>query len=189
MLPNTFPCELINWENSCALAKQLAITSRDSGYQPDIIVAIGWGGYVPARVVCDYLLHEMLTSIKIKHWGVAGVEKSKTIIRFPLAVDVKGAHLLVIDDVTDTGDTLTEAIFYLRRCGATEIRAAVLQHKDTPGFLPDYYAENVVEWRCTIYSRAVYERISGFMLRVLIIGSATAKDIITALTELFSISP
>ena len=188
MLPDTFPCELISWEHSTALAKRLAYAVRDSGYEPDIIVAIGRGGYVPARVVCDYLLHEMLTSIKIEHWGVAGAEKPETIIRFPLAIDVTGARLLVVDDVTDTGDTLREAVSYLRECGAAEVRTAVLQHKDTSGLMPDYYAERVIEWRWIIYPWAVYEDISGFVLRVLIRGPATAEEIFAALTERFSIA-
>ena len=78
MMPDTFPCELISWDHSCELAKQLATAIRDAGYQPDIIIAIGRGGYVPARVVCDYLLHDMLTSIRIRHWGVAAEEKPQT---------------------------------------------------------------------------------------------------------------
>ncbi len=187
MMPDTFPCELISWEHSCALAKQLAITIRDSGYQPDLVVAIGRGGYVPARVVCDYLLHEMLTSIKIEHWGVAAEEKPETVVRFPLSVDVTGARLLVVDDVTDTGDTLTEAVSYLSGCKAAEVRTAVLQHKDTSGYLPDYYAEQVTEWRWIIYPWAVYEDISGFVLRALKKGPATAEEIITALKQDFSI--
>ena len=188
MMPDTFPCELISWERSAALAKSLAYTIRDAGYRPDLVVAIGRGGYVPARVVCDYLLHEMLTSIKIEHWGVAAEEKPETIVRFPLSVDVTGARLLVVDDVTDTGDTLTEAVSYLKGCGAAEVRTAVLQHKNTSDFLPDYYAEAVSEWRWIIYPWAVYEDISGFVVRVLKKAPATAEEIIRALTDDFSIT-
>ena len=188
MLPDTFPCELITWERSAALSRRLAQAVRESGYRPEIIVAIGRGGYVPARVVCDYLMHQMLTSIKIAHWGEAAVEKPETAVRFPLAIDVTGARLLVIDDVTDTGDTLTAAVSYLRECRAAEIRTAVLQHKGTSGFLPDYYAEIVTEWRWIIYPWAVYEDISGFVLRILKNGPATMDEIFYALTEDFNIT-
>ena len=188
MLPDTFPCELISWERSAILGRHLAQAVRESGYQPDIVVAIGRGGYVPARVVCDYLLHEMLTSIKIEHWGEAALEKPETIIRFPLAVDVTGARLLVVDDVTDTGDTLTAAVSYLRECGATEVRTAVLQHKGTSGFLPDYCAEMVPDWHWIIYPWAVYEDISGFVLRILKKSPATQEEIFEALTEDFNIT-
>ncbi|KAF1076651.1 phosphoribosyltransferase [Methanogenium sp. MK-MG] len=188
MLPDTFPCELVSWERSCTLARRLAYAVRDSGYQPDFVVAIGRGGYVPARVVCDYLLHQMLTSIKIEHWGVAAEERPETVIRFPLSVDVAGARLLVVDDVTDTGDTLTEAVSYLTGCDASEVRTAVLQHKNTSGYLPDYYAELITEWRWIIYPWAVYEDLSGFVLRVLTAGPATAGGVAAALAENFSIT-
>lgn len=188
MLPDTFPCELITWERSAALGRKLAEFVRDSDYRPEIVVAIGRGGYVPARVVCDYLLHEMLTSIKIEHWGEAGEEKPETIIRFPLAIDVTGARLLVVDDVTDTGDTLTAAVSYLRDCGAREVRTAVLQHKGTSGFVPDYYAEPVTEWRWIIYPWAAYEDLTGFVIRVLRKGPATPEEIRQHLREDFSIA-
>lgn len=188
MLPDTFPCEQITWEHSTALARQLAKIIHGSGYQPDFIIAIGRGGYVPARVVCDSMLHEMLTGIKIEHWGEAAKEKPQTIIRFPLSVDVTGAHLLVVDDVTDTGDTLTAAVSYLRECGAAEVRTAVLQHKGTSKFLPDYYAEMVTDWRWIIYPWAVYEDISGFVLRILKKGPATQKEVMMRLVEDFSIT-
>ncbi len=182
MLPDTFPCELITWEHSAALGRRLAWAVRESGYQPEFVVAIGRGGYVPARVVCDYLLHEMLTSIKIEHWGEAAEEKPETIIRFPLSIDITGAHLLVVDDVTDTGDTLTAAVSYFRKCGAAEVRTAVLQHKGTSGFLPDYYAELVMDWHWIMYPWAVYEDIFGFVLRILKKGPTTAEGIFAALT-------
>ncbi|GAB7015024.1 phosphoribosyltransferase [Methanogenium cariaci] len=188
MMPDTFPCELISWEHSCALAQRLAYAVRDSGYQPDLVVAIGRGGYVPARIVCDHLMHEILTSIKIEHWGVAAEERSKTVIRFPLGVDVASARLLVVDDVTDTGDTLTVAISYLMKCGAAEVRTAVLQHKQTSGYRPDYYAELITEWRWIIYPWAVYEDISGFVIRILKKGPATVEEILSALTEDFCIT-
>ncbi|WAI02340.1 phosphoribosyltransferase [Methanogenium organophilum] len=188
MLPDTFPCELITWERAAALGRRLAQVVRESGYRPDLAVAIGRGGYVPARVLCDYLRYEMLTSIKIEHWGEAGEEKPETTVRFPLSIDVIGSRLLVVDDVTDTGDTLTAAVSYLRDCGAAEIRTAVLQHKGTSGFLPDYYAEIVTDWRWIIYPWAVYEDLSGFVLRILKKGPATPEEIVDDLTEDFSIT-
>ena len=78
---DSFPVELISWKKSYHLAKKLSELIRTSGYQPEIVIAIGRGGYVPARVVCDYLLIDRLTSIKIEHWGVAAEIKDQAIIR------------------------------------------------------------------------------------------------------------
>jgi hypothetical protein len=39
------PCELVTWSRFHALARRLAGAVRESGYRPDILVAIGRGGW------------------------------------------------------------------------------------------------------------------------------------------------
>lgn len=171
MLRESFPCTLVSWEESALLARQLAGAIRADGYRPDLVIAIGRGGYVPARVVCDCLLHNMLTSMKVEHWGIAAHKKEEVLVRFPLAVDIKGMDVLIVDDVTDTGDTLATTVAHVTSLGPGEVRTAVLQHKDTSRFTPDYFAEFVTEWSWIIYPWAVHEDLVGFAERVL--GSKT----------------
>jgi len=171
MLRESFPCTLVSWEESALLARQLAGAIRADGYRPDLVIAIGRGGYVPARVVCDCLLHNMLTSMKVEHWGIAAHKKEEVLVRFPLAVDIKGMDVLIVDDVTDTGDTLATTVAHVTSLGPGEVRTAVLQHKDTSRFTPDYFAEFVTEWSWIIYPWAVHEDLVGFVERVL--GSKT----------------
>ena len=71
MIPESFPCQLISWDESYELGRRLAYEIKRSGFRPDLIVAIGRGGYVPARVVSDFLLFSLLASIKIEHWDTA----------------------------------------------------------------------------------------------------------------------
>jgi hypoxanthine phosphoribosyltransferase len=171
MLRESFPCTLVSWEESARLARRLAGAIKADGYRPDLVIAIGRGGYVPARVVCDCLLHDMLTSMKVEHWGIAARKKDETVVRFPLAVDITGLRVLIVDDVTDTGDTLTTTAAYVISLGPREVRTAVLQHKGTSRFTPDYIAEYVTEWSWIIYPWAVHEDLVGFVERVL--GSKT----------------
>jgi hypoxanthine phosphoribosyltransferase len=171
MLRESFPCTLVSWEESARLARQLAALIKSDGYRPDLVIAIGRGGYVPARVVCDSLLHDMLTSMKVEHWGIAAHIKEEALVRFPLAVDITGMRVLIVDDVTDTGDTLATTVAYVTSLGPAEVRTAVLQHKDTSRFTPDYFAVLVTEWSWIIYPWAVHEDLVGFVERVL--GSKT----------------
>jgi hypoxanthine phosphoribosyltransferase len=137
-----------------------------SRFEPEIIVAIGRGGYVPARVVCDYLLFRDLTTIKIEHWGVAATIDDQAHIRFGLSTDISNMRVLLLDDITDTGDTLLEALDYIRNCQPSEVRTAVLQHKTCSTFVPDYYAHRIVKWRWVIYPWAIFEDLSGFIKRI-----------------------
>jgi hypoxanthine phosphoribosyltransferase len=89
------------------------------------------------------------------------------VIRYPLAVDVKGQRLLIVDDVTDTGDTLRAAVGYVQGLQPAEVRTGVLQHKTTSSFQPDYFAGVVREWRWIIYPWAAHEDVVGFTEQVL----------------------
>lgn len=150
-------CELITWERFQALARQLAFTIRLAPYHPDLIVAIGRGGYMPARIVSDYLDVFDLTDIKIEHYHGAHKERFAR-IRYPLPADVAGKRVLLIDDVSDTGDTFEIAIRHLHeRAEPAELKTAVLHHKLASTYTPDFFAEVVREWRWITYPWAVME--------------------------------
>lgn len=162
-----FPCQLVSWSEAAVLSRDLARKIKSDGDRPDLIVAIGRGGFVPARVVCDYLLFRDLTSMKIEHWGIAATKGDSARIRFPLSLDVAGRRVLIIDDVTDTGETLQVASGYVREMGALHVQTAVLQHKLSSQFTPDYFADLISEWRWIIYPWAAHEDLVGFSERVL----------------------
>ena len=122
-------CELITWAEVERLCKRLAGMIRDSGYKPDIVVTIGRGGYVPARLLCDYLHLMNLTSIKIEHYYAGTRKQKKAVIRYPLKADIENLQVLLVDDVNDTGDTLDLAIRHLKEHKPAEIRTAVMHNK------------------------------------------------------------
>ncbi|VVB72619.1 Xanthine phosphoribosyltransferase [uncultured archaeon] len=167
----------MSWDESYMLARKLAHIIKSSGFHPDLVIAIGRGGYVPARIVCDFLLHSLLTSIKIEHWDIAACMREQATVRFPLAVDVHDQRILIIDDVTDTGETLRTAVCYVKGQGAGEIRTAVLQHKTKSPFVPDFYADEVREWRWIIYPWAAHEDLVGFAEKVLSFDLCSSGDI------------
>ncbi|MDD3041543.1 MAG: phosphoribosyltransferase [Methanosarcinaceae archaeon] len=169
---NSFRCELLSFGEVYRLSKLLADKIKVSGYKPDLLIAIGRGGYVPARLVSDFLIFKDLTSMKIEHYGMGADIEEKAIIRFPLPVDIRGKKVLIVDDVTDTGQTLELAVGYIRSLGPSEIRTAVMQHKRGSAFVPDYHAQKIIKWRWIVYPWAVYEDLMGFTLRVLEAGAA-----------------
>ena len=185
MIPDQFPVYLVSWEESVLLAKKLAWLVKEDKPLPDLVIAIGRGGYVPARVVCDFLLTTQLTSIRVEHWGPAARCSESALVRFPLSIPVTGMNLLVIDDVTDTGKTLMATVEYLERQEPASIRTGVLHHKDTSSFCPDYFAEPVHEWRWIVYPWALHEDLTGFLQLVLTPIPASLAEIGVALRERF----
>ena len=138
---------------------------KTSGYRPDLVIAIGRGGYVPARLLCDYLDIMALTSIKIEHYLSGSTKQQEAVIRYPLCSDIENLRVLLVDDVNDSGDTLKVAVDYLESLKPGEVRSAVMHNKivtDTP---VDYFAKKVVKWRWLIYPWALKEDIAEFIKR------------------------
>ena len=174
------PCEVISWYRFEELARSLADTIRESNYQPDMIIGICRGGYLPARLLADYFGIMDLASIKIEHYH-AMRKHDTAVIRYPLAADVSGKRLLLVDDVSDSGDTFDVAMEHIRQCGAfAQLKTAVLHHKATSTFIPDYRAATVVKWRWLIYPWAVLEDVSGF-IRALDIADASIEQMQAAI--------
>jgi hypoxanthine phosphoribosyltransferase len=165
-MPEQLRCELISWSEVERLCQHLAGLIRESGYRPDLIIAIGRGGYVPARLMCDWLHIRGLTSIKIEHYLSGANRQEEAVIRYPLKADIRGLRVLVVDDVNDTGDTLKAATQHLQAFQPGEIRTAVMHHKVVTNFDADYSAGKIVKWRWLIYPWAVNEDVSAFLERL-----------------------
>lgn len=88
-------------------------------------------------------------------------------IKFPLSVDISGKKVLIVDDITDTGETLHLAVDYVMRLNPAEVRTAVLQHKICSSFIPDFYGQKIIRWRWIIYPWARYEDLAGFTEKIL----------------------
>ncbi len=158
-----FQCELISWEKVHQLSVLLARQVQDAGYRPDVVIAIARGGYVPARLVCDFLDIYNLTSVRITHYTAGSSKEETARLSSPLCMEIKGLKVLIVDDITDTGDTIQVALQHIREFSPAEIKIAVLQHKKQSKLNPDFYADKIVQWRWIIYPWAVTEDIGGFL--------------------------
>jgi len=183
-MPAQLRCELISWADVEQRCRHLASRIKASDYLPDLIIAIGRGGYVPARLLCDNLHIMALTSIKVEHY-LSGANKQKAaIIRYPLKADITGLRVLLVDDVNDTGDTLQVAIQHLQTFRPAAVRTAVMHQKAGTSIQADYCARKIIKWRWLIYPWAVNEDISDFLQRV---SPQSLEDAQQLLAERFAI--
>ncbi len=161
--------KLVSWDEVVAWARGLAGIIRESGYKPDVIVALARGGYVPARLLCDFLDVENLLSIQSQHWTEAAKAEERAIIKFPYKLDLSNYRILVVDDIVDTGDTLRLARdFVAETWKPLEIRTAALQWiSPVAKFKPDYYYIEVKDWTWFQYPWTRLEDTYQFIKRIL----------------------
>lgn len=158
-----FQCELVSWGEVYRLSALLVRQIKDAGYRPDVVIAIARGGYVPARLVCDFLDIYDLTSVRISHYTAGSSKEETARLSSPLCMEIKGLRVLLVDDITDTGDTIEVALQHIRESGPAEVRTAVLQHKKQSSLQPDFHAKTLIKWRWIIYPWAMVEDIGEFL--------------------------
>ena len=158
--------EYISWARFVRLCGVLYRRIQASGFRPDLIVAITRGGYPPARVLSDYFGVSDLLSLKVEHYR--GPEKLRTArVPYPFPASLRGRQVLVVDDVSDSGDSLAAALAHLADKGEPKVlRTAVLHHKQTSQLTPDYHAQRVLKWRWITYPWAVVEDLTALARRL-----------------------
>jgi len=161
--------KLVTWDEIVEWSRGLATKIRESGWRPDVVVAVSRGGFVPARLLCDFLDITDLLSIQSQHWVEAAKAAEKAILRYPYTVDMSGKRVLIVDDIVDTGDTLALAReFVIREWKPLEARTAALQWiSSVAKFKPDYYYIEVKEWTWFQYPWTRLEDLSQFIKRIL----------------------
>ena len=112
-------CELISWNHFYNLCRKLAFKVRKAGYHPDLMIAIARGGLLPARILADFFGLMNMTSLRIEHYRGAHKVPLAT-VRDSLSLDVRGKYILLVDDVSDSGDTFHLALEHIERQLAPE---------------------------------------------------------------------
>ena len=156
-------CELVTWDQVQQVSRDLARRIHGDGFVPDMIIALGRGGWIPGRLMSDNLGILNLTEFKVEHY--TAIHKHETAkVRYPLAADPAGQRVLVVDDVTDTGDSFDVALAHIRSRGEpAEMRTLVLHHKTVSPYVPHYYGALVTDWRWIIYPWALVEDLSALI--------------------------
>jgi hypothetical protein len=112
-------------------ARDMSVKVGESGFDPDVIVAIGTGGFIPARIMRSYLGKPILAV------GVAYYDANDRPTDTPRKVQwieeaerqLAGRRILLVDEVDDSRSTLEYCIRELMRHNPAGIAVAVLHNK------------------------------------------------------------
>jgi hypoxanthine phosphoribosyltransferase len=173
-MEDSFDCWLPSWEYLHNTCKKVVKRIKEDNFKPDVVVALSRGGFVPARNICDMLIIKDLVSIKVDHWGITATKDGKARIRYPLNADLSGKKVLVVDDITDTGESMMISLDFIKSLNPDEIRTAAALHIKTSKFVPDYYGEEI-DWKWVIFPWNYVEDMCNIIPKV--IDESKSKDI------------
>ncbi len=137
---------ILGWQDIYNLTLQLSERVVASDYEPNVIVGIARGGWIPARILSDVLYTQTMWNVRIEYYTAIGVPGRQPRVTQPLSVSLEGKNILLVDEVADTGESLFHAIKHVEELGVSEVRTAVLHLKPTSMVKPDYYVQEATAW-------------------------------------------
>ena len=120
-----FKAKLVSWneiETWCDSIREKVSLS----FKPDTIVGISRGGLVPGRILSDMMWIKDLQSVKTEHWGLTATVDGKASIKNRSVLFLEKKRVLLVDDITDTGESMTLAKEYISEFSPMEVRTAAL---------------------------------------------------------------
>ncbi len=166
MFMEQFDCWLPSWEELHEDIKEIVKKIKIDNYQPDIVIALSRGGFVPARVICDLMIIKDLVSVKVDHWGITAAKDGKAHLRYPISADLSGKKALIVDDITDTGESMKISKEFVKTLNPKEIRTAAIYHIKTSKFVPDYYSKQI-DWIWVVWPWNYFEDMVNIVPKVL----------------------
>jgi hypoxanthine phosphoribosyltransferase len=154
----------VSWKEIEELCRELA--QKISNYKPDLIIALSRGGIVPARLISDLLIIKDIITIKVNHWGITATKDKTAEISYALPIDLSEKKVLVVDDITDTGESLSLAKKYIiENMKPKELKTATLYHIDHSSIVPDFFARELKasDWTWFVWPWNFFEDIKTIL--------------------------
>jgi hypothetical protein len=188
--PESFRCKLVTWEEISRWTRAVADQVRACGCRPTVIIGLTRGGWVPARLLCDHLKVKKLYAVKTEHWGVTANPDGRALLTQELNIIIENDIVLVVDDITDTGESLTLAMAHLFKMKPKELRSATLLHITHSKIEPEFYTVEVPKerWTWFIFPWNQNEDMRTILPKTLY-EPKTIKEIRAAFKKQFFIGP
>jgi hypoxanthine phosphoribosyltransferase len=139
--------EVLTWTQFGVASRALAQAVADSGFRPDIILAIARGGLTVAGALGYALGIKNCFAISVEYYTGIDERLDVPVVLPPMPdlVAVRDLNVLIADDVADTGDTLSmvERIIHPH---VREARSAVLYKKSRSVIEPTYTWRQTDAW-------------------------------------------
>ena len=122
--------EVLGWERFGTAIRELAQAVADSGFAPDVVVAVARGGLPVGGAMAYALGTKAVGTLNVEFYTGVDERLDVPVVLPPTLdiVDITGLKVLVVDDVADTGETL-KLVRDVITGHVAEARTAVLYQK------------------------------------------------------------
>jgi uncharacterized protein len=127
----------LSWVQLDALVHDLG-REISKTFEPDLVVGIAHGGVFVGGALAAALVRPF-QPLRISRRSRDTIVRRGPRMRGTMPREVKGARVLLVDDVVASGDTLTLAAKLARKAGARDVRTVTILCRDQ-GFTPDWTA-------------------------------------------------
>lgn len=140
--------EVLGWEEFGVASRELAATVWDSGYRPDLIVCVARGGLIPAGAIAYALDMKPVLVMNVEFYTQVGetLPDPRLLDPLPDFNALKGAKVLIVDDVVDSGRTLQYVQELCEHNGVADQRLAVIYEKPVSALKADYVWRHTDLW-------------------------------------------
>ncbi|MET0590514.1 MAG: phosphoribosyltransferase [Naasia sp.] len=139
--------ERLGWLEFGEAARALAHSVAESGFDAEVVIAIARGGLIVGGAVAYALGVKTCGSINVELYTGVDETLPEPLVLPPFldgeALD--GKRVLLVDDVSQSGQTLALAVDILKGMGA-EVRSVCLYTKPQTIFVPDFSWKDTDRW-------------------------------------------
>jgi len=139
----------LTWDDIEDYCKKLANVIKNSDFKPETIVGIQRGGCITAVLLSHLLNIEDFCTIGIRSTKSDDIraQRIKPIIYDSFSLHlITGKKVLLTDDITDTGVTLSVAKKALLKYGCQEVKSATIVCAPASNGKVDFYGKEVKPW-------------------------------------------
>jgi len=138
--------KVLTWNRVYNVLFNLAEKIQNSRFEPDVVVGICRGGWVPARVICDLIGVHTLANVGVEFYTGIDTCEPRPRVTQPISTSIVNKKILLVDEVADTGQSLMLAKECITKRKPKEVRTVTMYMKPWSSFEPDYCWLKTSSW-------------------------------------------
>jgi uncharacterized protein len=150
-----------SWEEAERAVYSMCRQMQEASFRPDTIVAISRGGLVPAKLFSDALDIRDLRVIRLSFYETPGKMMKEPMLLDPLPGELGGKSALLVDDISDSGESFRAAIKHLLEHNPESVKTASIHMKERSPFRPDFFFTTNTKWVVYPWEKQEFMRDTG----------------------------